>query len=403
MRRALAVLGLAVPLGLAGAQGGAAPSAPAPANLAQQRAQARAQQTELRARLAALQETIAAQDAERRAALAALQASDAQLAEWLGELDALNAKAGAIRSEIERLNTQQAEATAQLAARRQTLAEMLRAHYTGGVSPWMAWLAGADAHTLTLRLGYFSYLSDAQTKVLAQVQASLAQNARVRAETVARGQALQAVQADMQNRVAALQQAQGVQARQLSQLDQALSRRRTQADQILAEVRGLESLLARLEADRARQQQAAAQRQLPAPDAGLNGLTGLAALQGKLPHPVAGAMIGRFGKERPEGGLWRGVVILADAGTPVHAVAAGRVVYAEWLTGLGHLMIVDHGAQFLSVYAYNQSLAQAVGAVVDAGSTLAWVGSTGGQVEPGLYFELRVAGAPVNPRLWLRP
>ena len=127
-----------------------------------------------------------------------------------------------------------------------------------------------------------------------------------------------------------------------------------------------------------------------------------AGLRKGLPYPVKGDVLGRFGAERPEGGLWRGIVLLAPEGTPVRAAAAGRVVYANWLSGFGNLMILDHGEKYLTVYAYTQSLLKRVGNVVAAGETIATVGATGGQVESGLYFEIRHQGTPVNPLLWLR-
>lgn len=121
-----------------------------------------------------------------------------------------------------------------------------------------------------------------------------------------------------------------------------------------------------------------------------------------LPRPVQGEIQGRFGAQRPEGGLWRGIVLRAATGTPVRAVAAGRVVFAHWLSGFGNLLIIDHGRQYLSIYAYNQSLLRQVGDVVARGDEVARVGATGGQVEPGLYFELRHQGAPINPEVWLK-
>ncbi len=129
---------------------------------------------------------------------------------------------------------------------------------------------------------------------------------------------------------------------------------------------------------------------------------GFPGLSKGLPRPVPGDVQGRFGAQRPEGGLWRGVVLRAAAGTPVHAVAPGRVVSAHWLSGFGNLLIIDHGKQYLSIYAYNQTLMRQVGDVVARGDEIARVGATGGQVEPGLYFELRHQGAPINPEMWLK-
>ncbi|MGB3816193.1 murein hydrolase activator EnvC family protein, partial [Achromobacter pulmonis] len=138
-----------------------------------------------------------------------------------------------------------------------------------------------------------------------------------------------------------------------------------------------------------------ASAQRPVPVGGGNGLRhGLAA-------PVRGPVQGRFGVDRPDGGVWRGVVLRAPEGTPVKVVAPGTVVYADWLRGFGNLIIVDHGQQYLTVYAYNQSLLKRVGDSVAAGDTIATVGATGGQVESGLYFEIRHRGAPVDPAQWL--
>lgn len=185
------------------------------------------------------------------------------------------------------------------------------------------------------------------------------------------------------------QQAREAQARARRERDQA------QAEQARLQVEQARDRARQIEQEQRQRQQAQASP-LTEPPGGFPGLkTG-------LPYPVQGEVQGRFGAQRPEGGVWRGIVIRADEGAQVRAVAAGKVVYAAWLAGFGNLVIVDHGAQFLSVYAYNQSLLHEVGDIVRAGDPLAVVGATGGQVEPGLYFEIRQKGVPVNPQLWLR-
>jgi septal ring factor EnvC (AmiA/AmiB activator) len=109
----------------------------------------------------------------------------------------------------------------------------------------------------------------------------------------------------------------------------------------------------------------------------------------------------RFGTDRPEGGTWRGILIKANDGATVQAVGGGSVVYANWLRGFGNLLIVDHGEQYLSVYAYNQSLLKQVGDAVRPGDTIALAGSTGGQVDSALYFEIRHRGAAIDPLMFL--
>ena len=120
-----------------------------------------------------------------------------------------------------------------------------------------------------------------------------------------------------------------------------------------------------------------------------------------LRWPLTGQVMARFGTDRPEGGVWRGILIRAAEGAPVHAVAAGTVVYSSWLRGFGNLIIVDHGQEFLTVYAYNQSLLKQVGELVKAGESISLAGNTGGQLDSALYFEVRHRGAPVDPAAYL--
>lgn len=117
--------------------------------------------------------------------------------------------------------------------------------------------------------------------------------------------------------------------------------------------------------------------------------------------PVPGKVLARFGTNRPEGGTWRGLLLTADEGAPVHAVAPGTVVYSTWLRGFGNLIIIDHGDEFLTIYAFNQSLLKQVGDVVKKGETIALAGNTGGQLDSALYFEVRHKGAPIDPLLYI--
>jgi septal ring factor EnvC (AmiA/AmiB activator) len=86
----------------------------------------------------------------------------------------------------------------------------------------------------------------------------------------------------------------------------------------------------------------------------------------------------------------------------VRAVAAGRVVYADWMRGFGNLLIVDHGEAYLSIYGNNESLLKQPGEAVAAGESIAIVGASGGNEESGLYFELRHLGKAFDPRRWLK-
>lgn len=92
--------------------------------------------------------------------------------------------------------------------------------------------------------------------------------------------------------------------------------------------------------------------------------------------------------------------IQATAGTPVNAIFPGRVVFAEWLRGVGLLLIIDHGDGYMSLYGNNQKLYKSLGEWVSAGEMVARVGQSGGHAEPGLYFEIRKDGEALDPTPW---
>jgi len=122
--------------------------------------------------------------------------------------------------------------------------------------------------------------------------------------------------------------------------------------------------------------------------------------RGRLPQPVRGTLVARFGQENPAGGTWRGLFFAAAGGTPVQAVAPGTVVFSGWLRGFGNLLILDHGDDYLSVYGSNEAILKQVGDTVRAGEAVATAGATGGLAQSGLYFEIRHRGNPVDPLPW---
>jgi septal ring factor EnvC (AmiA/AmiB activator) len=126
-----------------------------------------------------------------------------------------------------------------------------------------------------------------------------------------------------------------------------------------------------------------------------------AGLRGRLRLPVRGDLIARFGGKRGDGPSWKGIFIRALEGAEVKAVAAGRVVYADWLRGFGNLLIIDHGDQYMSIYGNNQSVLKRVGDLVKTGDVIASAGNSGGNEQSGLYFETRHRGRAFDPLGWV--
>jgi len=124
-------------------------------------------------------------------------------------------------------------------------------------------------------------------------------------------------------------------------------------------------------------------------------------LKGKLPWPVKGKIVKKFGSKRVDG-RWDGLLIAAKEGKNIRAVADGQVIYADWLRGYGLLVIINHGSGYMSLYAFNQSLNKKVGDKVTAGTVIASVGKSGGRSQAGLYFGIRYQGKSIDPVPWCK-
>lgn len=173
---------------------------------------------------------------------------------------------------------------------------------------------------------------------------------------------------------------------------------------IVKSIQSQDQQLAKMQADRARLEKILAnvkkfldETELP------NNAKNFALLRGKLPWPTVGKVIRNFGTSRVANRLkWEGMLIQAATGKPVIAVHHGRVVFADYLRGHGMLIIVDHGSDYMTLYAHNNVLYKETGEWVNSGERIATVGSTGGRESPALYFELRHKGQPANPKKWFK-
>ncbi len=123
--------------------------------------------------------------------------------------------------------------------------------------------------------------------------------------------------------------------------------------------------------------------------------------KGKLQWPATGDQVVKFGQRKPDSSRrWQGITIAADAGTTVHSIYSGTVIFADYLPAQGMLIIVDHGEGYWSLYGRNETLVRQVGDFVTTGETIATVGSSGGHKSAELYLEVRKDGKPQNPVGW---
>ena len=125
-------------------------------------------------------------------------------------------------------------------------------------------------------------------------------------------------------------------------------------------------------------------------------------LRGKLSWPVSGQLTARFGEARAGGVRWDGVLVATERGTPVKAVCAGPGDLRRLAAGLGSARHRRSRRWVPEPLRPQRQLYKAVGEEVAAGDTLAAAGDSGGSSRPELYFEIRKAGKPVDPRPWFR-
>lgn len=315
------------------------------------------------------------------------------------------------RAELAQLQQRRDRLQATLGARRAELVELLRAAYRqGDAAPLKLLLAQdrvADANRL---LTYHRYLQADRAGRIDRLTGSLRELDQLEQAIVARRSELDAAHERQREQLEQVKEDRAERAGLVAELDRRYQDKRRREKALGRDAEGLEQLLAKLRAAAARaraERQAAAERatrearEAGKPPPELPDYPGTGLKVGGVGWPLSGELLTGFGGTLPDGRDSEGMLIAAEAGSPVKAVADGQVVYAEWMTGYGLLLIVDHGGGYMSLYAHNDALLHEAGDRVERGDPVATVGSSGGHGRAALYFELRREGKPVDPRTWL--
>jgi len=322
------------------------------------------------------------------------------------ELEESEKTVGAARGALEKLRRERATHTARrtdlatekrtaeaaLARDRAALAGQIRAaSMIGRREPIKLLLNQQDPAQTGRVLVYYQYFGRARASQIAAIDAHLAEIDALDAELAAEEQRLLELEEQQRGEVTRLQTARERRGKALVSLDAESKNRARELQRLKDQQGGLEKLV--------RELRRALERIDKFPT---DSKDAFAKLRGKLAWPVAGKLIASYGQTRAGGMKWDGVLLAGAQGTPVRAVYHGRVVYADWLSGLGLLTIIDHGDGYLSLYGHNERLYKEVGERVTAGDTIATLGDSGGRPRPELYFEIRKAGKPVDPRPWFK-
>lgn len=357
-------------------------------------AQAVHSQTQQEQELAQLQQQIQLTEREVKQqqkqleqAEAALQQSDRALANAANAKRDTEQQISQLRQQEQQLLTQQSTLEQQLQQQQQLLAEQLKSAYSLGQHDYSRMLLNQqDAAKLERVLSYYQYFNRARLKHLAEINSTISQLQQVLTDLTDKQQQLAQQLTRLEQQQQQLAQAKTQQQQAVDKLSNTLKQQGRQLDYLR---QNENSLQAKLEELRRMAQQA-------------RELTGLTRQKGQLTWPLSGTILQRFGENRQGGMPARGILIQGREGDAVKAVADGQVIYADWLKGYGWVIVLDHGAGYMSLYGHNQSLLKQPGSRISAGETIALTGMSGGQATAGLYFEIRDKGEAVNPLQWLQ-
>lgn len=276
-----------------------------------------------------------------------------------------------------------------LAQNRGALEAQLRAAWLiGREEPLKLLLNQKDPERAGRMFVYYSYFGRARAQQIQHIENDV--------------EAISQLDGQLQSEDARLAQLEEQQRAQLDDLEAARTRRSEVLASVTAESNTRAQSLERLRSQQSGLEKLLAELRRAIEQLPVNPNDAFARLRGKLAWPVSGKLVARFGEQRAGGVKWDGVLVATERGAPVRAVYRGRVIYADWLPGLGLLTILDHGDGYMSLYGHNERLYKAVGERVNAGDTLGAAGDSGGSSRPELYFEIRKGGKPVDPRPWFK-
>jgi len=329
-------------------------------------------------------------DAERRDALAG-QVKEAELKIQTARERLSDVRAQRIASEnrLAELKDEQTATNKRIDDEREALGSELKVAYMNGHQEQLKLLLNQqDPARLGRMMAYYGYFGRARAERITAISEHLA-HLELIAENIEREtEKLRELEEEQARDVKSLAGARDQRARTLAQVQSKIKTRNDELSKLQREAQALEKLVEELRRAIEEFPELAEQP--------------FQRVKGKLPWPVKGSLLARFGQLRAGGPLkWQGVVIGAERGTQVRSPYYGRVVYADWLPGLGLLVVVDHGGGFMSLYGHNEQVYRRVGDRVSPGDALSAVGDAAGLGKPGLYFEIRKGREPLDPGAWL--
>jgi murein hydrolase activator len=351
---------------------------------------AKAKLAALRARIAELTGRMGSQLAQRDSLSAHVRETELVIAAKRQRVEELHAAELAAERHRSELRAEEGRNLSALQAERASLASQARAAYMIGRQEELKLLLNqSNPASVGRTLTYYGYFATQRSQKIKSIQSNEARLQQLVAQIEQQTQALQKLQDDATQEIASLQHARAERTVAVAALTKKLESGNQELGNLKREEQAVESLVA----DLARMMQ----------DFPTDPSQNFDRMRGKLPWPVLGRVSARYQAPRENSGgvRWNGVMIETERGAKVRAPFFGRVVYADWLQGLGLLMIVGHSGGYMTLYGHAEVLYKSVGDKVAPGDVIAALSDTEG-AKPQLYFEIREGRRTVDPKLWLK-
>ena len=291
-----------------------------------------------------------------------------------------------IQFDLQRLNTTRLQLQEQLTVQTELFKQQLISAYQFNLhSRWQFILNQQSLQNVGRNSVIYKYLHQAQIEQIEYIRVLSSQLQQNQQAVLANQQSQQQLHLQQQEQYQLLSLARVQKQKAKNTLAQLIKQNKTAIQDQQNQQRQLAKLLTQL-----KRQQSSADKQA------------FSQFKGRLDWPVRGQLRIKFGdrKASTSGLDWTGVSLAAATGTEIHAIFSGEVVFADWFDNYGWLTIVDHGDNYMSLYAHAEGLYKKTGENVTRGEVIAIVGDSGDTDSPNLYFEIRRDGAPVDPSVW---
>ncbi len=356
----------------------------------------------LRLRIAEMQSEIAKTSESKSEAADALRASEMAISNSNRKISDLATRQREADLKLNALQVQQQHLNQSLSKEQALLGKLLYQQYLGGKHEYLKlMLDNQNPNQVARDFLYHRYIARNRAAWLASLRSNLKTLNSVSLQVKNQSSELENLRAEQAAEKQKLLQDQRERAQVLGQVSKQLSQQRREYTNLQRNENRLAKLVTKITEMLAQPKHKTLFKNSNIPDNRFDGKP-FDQLRGKLTLPIKGDISNQFGATRPDSTvIWKGLFIRSSSGQTVKAVAAGRVVFADWLRGFGNLLIVDHGNAYMSLYGNNETLYKQVGDELRGGDTIATVGNSGGNADSGLYFELRHESKPLDPLLWL--